>query len=137
MREHEYAIFKRLKERWREAQKPLGTAQLLTIWFEDLDRRLCVDFSLPSPPRSREEREEVLEGAWNILRNALECARELAEPQLLTARFCAPVTGSVPEEAGIFDVSAKRLEEPPSEGKAERRFEKVWWHPWVLRESRD
>lgn len=136
VREVEFAIYKRLSERWEELTKPLEGAELLTVWLDELDRRLNVDVSLPKRLDSGERRREALAMAWRVLCAALEAAGEegVEEIEALAFRLHAPVCGSVPEEAGIFDASPEKLRQlgPEPQGDPEGLFERIWWHPFSI-----
>jgi len=140
VREVEFSIYKRLSQRWEELTKPLGRTELLTIWVDELDGRLNVDMFVPERLEGEGRREEALRVALKVLQAALEEAeKEVGKVRALSVRLHAPVCGSVPEEAGLFDASPERIRKIDPERlekSPEEWFEKIWWHPWLLRLSK-
>lgn len=140
VREHELSIYKRLSSRWRELTEPFEGTELLTVWLDELDRRLNVDLCLKVDLTDEGTRSEALRIAWRVLHAALKeaGAEGAGEVKELALRLHAPVYGTVPEEAGLFDAMASKVKRlgPSPEGKPSGEwFEKIWWHPWLLRLS--
>lgn len=140
MREKEFSIYKRLSERWKELTESVEGAKLFSVWVDELDHRLNVDMLTQERLDLEARGKDVLTAALRVLRAALEAANAegVREVKALALRLHAPVYGTIPEEAGLFDTSPERLEEldPNPRGDPEGWFEKVWWHPWLIRSAR-